>query len=167
LTKIDVKVGDAAWWFDFKQNQRRPVSSIDFYQINKTIRTMEDKVARKVVIAGLRKGAVVFRNAAKKQIPVRQDGEFKRLGRSGLRAPGFLSRGIIYRADPKRMAYIPKVRIGPRTSAFYGYFFETGRRRTRFPIRRYLTHAFMSSQDEAIRAITRGMWAALRKAQGR
>jgi len=166
-TKIDVKTGKGAWMFDFQQHQRRPVASIDFYQINKTVRSLEDKVARRVVIGGLRKGALVFRNAAKKQIPVRSDGEFKRLGRTGLRAPGFLARGIIYRADPKRAAYIPKVRVGPRTSAFYGYFFETGKRRTRFPIRRFMTSAFRSAHSEAISAISRGMWAQLRKAQGR
>jgi HK97 gp10 family phage protein len=138
--------------------------------IGKALYEMEEKLARQSVIAGLRAGARVYRDEAKKFVPVRRSGGPRRIGpvSTGIRYPGYLQRGIIYRTVKKSASLgTPRVVVGPRRSAFYGYFFETGRRSARMPIRRFLTKAFRSGEAKAMKVMTETIWKTMIKKQGR
>jgi hypothetical protein len=145
--------------------------------LDEQLRKLPLKVQRRAMIAGLRKGAAVYKKGGKIGAPVRSWGAggsaAKFIGdRHGLRMPGFLKRSVISRTiSPKKSPY-PTIHIGPRQSAFYGQFFEYGRaerinrRRKgarRFPRKRFLSDAYRTRSPEALKAVRAGLWAAMQK----
>ena len=147
------------------------VADHDFYLIGRELDAMAETVARKFIVSGLREGAKVVKAAAVSEAPVRRanadEARYKKVSRhGGTRGPGYLRRSIIYRTDPKRVAYRPIVRVGPRSSAFYGEFFEAGRRSARMPTRKWLSRAFARSYQGATERISEKLWELIRT-QGR
>lgn len=178
-----LKAGDAvamyaaptSWIWDFERATKRgpetrvPVDRFVAKNLGRAFDQLEEKLALRLIVGGLREGAKVFKLAAQDGVPIRKRGKDlpKKVGRTGIRYPGYLRRGIIYRADPKRVAMRPVVRVGPRTTAFYGYFFETGRRARPMPIRRFMTKAFNRAHRPAIEATAARMREGLFKARGK
>ena len=161
-------MGPQSFLFDWEKGRRIPIRRDDFLAVGRELNDLEEKVAKRLIVGGLREGAKVFRLAAQEGVPIRRStGLSKTVGRTGIRYPGFLRRGIIYRTDPARVAMRPVVRVGPRTSAFYGYFFETGRLARRFPIRRYMSAAFTRAHYAAVAAVGDKMAAGLFRAKGK
>lgn len=138
-------------------------------ELNRQMKTLPHKVQRRAVIAGLREGAKVIKKAGKMGAPLRQSvagNSAKFIGdRHGIRFPGFLRRTTIYRTVSKRKALRPTIHIGPRRAAFYGQFFEVGRRGPRrMPRKTWLSDAYRSRNGAALQAIRKGLWRELAKA---
>lgn len=118
---------------------------------------ISDRTARRVLVAAVRSGAVEMRKAGKRAAPVRRVGGVRRLTkRSGrVRAPGFLSRRVIYRRVRGRNVFA--FRVGPAREAFYGLFVEKGRggRRPLRP-RPWLRPAWHANRLRVFRAIVKG-----------
>lgn len=141
-------------------------------ELDRQLKTLPLKVQRRSMIAGLRAGAVIYKRAAKKNVPVRSAGVAGSAARyignfgakEGIRQPGFLKRGIISRTISAKKSPRPTIHIGPRRAAFYGQFFETGRRGgRRMPRRNFLTEAFRTKSAAALRAVEAGLWKSLKK----
>lgn len=119
--------------------------------------------ARKVVTAGLRAGAQELKKAANRTAPIRRRQRDRIITFSAkssrVRAPGFLKRGVIYRAV--KGGY-PTFLVGPRRTAFYGKFFEFGRDGPRFPRNPWLSSAFRASGGAMINRITDKLWLELK-----
>ena len=168
---IRLSVGEYSWLWDFEKGERVPIhrSSGLGGQLAKQLDQLEEKLALRLILGGLREGGKVFRLAAQDVVPVRKTRRDipKSVGRTGIRYPGYLRRGIIYRTDPKRVAMRPIVRVGPRTTAFYGYFFETGRRRSPMPMRRFMSQAFQRAHFGAVEAVANKIAEGLFKARGK
>jgi len=136
--------------------------------LDRQLNTLPGKVQRRAMIAGLRAGAVIYKKEAKRNVPVRRGGvgsSAKFIGdKHGLRQPGFLKRGIISRTISAKKSPRPTIHVGPRRAAFYGQFFEVGRRGPRrMPRRHYLRESFRTQSSRALTAVREGLWKALRK----
>lgn len=134
-----------------------------FDALNAKLRELQGAPARRVVMAGLRKGAQTVKQSAQAAAPVRQR-DLARVIRIGtkstrVRGPRFLRRTIAYKAV--RGALV--IEVGPRRAAFYGQFFEFGRDGRSMPRRAWLTEAFRGSVDLAFGRISGGMWDQLAK----
>jgi len=132
------------------------------------LKTLPSKVQRRAMIAGLRAGALVYKREAKRNVPVRRGAlgsSAKFIGdKHGLRTPGFLKRAIISRTVSAKRAPRPTIHVGPRRAAFYGQFFEVGRKgRRRMPRRHFLRESFRTQSSRALTAVREGLWKALRK----
>ncbi len=143
-----------------------------FAEFDKQLKLLPLAVQRRAMIAGLRAGAVVFKKEAKKNVPVRRAGVLgfaaKYIGaggrREGIRQPGYLKRSIISRTVSAKKSPRPMIQIGPRRTAFYGAFFETGRGGPgRMPRRRFLSGAFRTAKFRAQTAVRDGLWKAIKK----
>lgn len=127
-------------------------------EIRRKLEQLSDRAASRVMLAAVRAGAAEARKAGKRAAPVRTRGGVRRVGsRSGrLRAPGFLSRRIIYR---RRRAPRGTFRywVGPAREAFYGWILESGRGGNRpIPARRWFQGAWQSSRRAIFDAVVKG-----------
>lgn len=134
-----------------------------FQELERKLSALPGPAAKRVVMAGLRKGAQAVKAEAKRVAPVRQS-QRDRIIPLGVkstrtRSKGFLKRTIIYRAKRGELV----VEVGPRRAAFYGKFFEFGRSGRSMPRNTWLTAAFQASADTALGRISVGLWDQLRK----
>lgn len=137
-------------------------------ELDRQLKTLPLKIQRRALIAGMREGAKVYKKAGKIGVPVRRwqgDNAAKFIGdKHGLRMPGFLKRSMIYRTVSARKSPRPTIHVGPRRAAFYGRFFELGRRgQRRMPRKHFLSDAFRTRTPAALAAVRKGLWAAMKK----